>query len=363
MRERMQQNMNPIVNVLQQFGIDAAALPHGNGHINNTFLVDSNPRVILQRINTNVFKKPAEVMENIMAVTAHLRAKITENGGNPQKETLTFLTTKDGLPYYKTAEGDYFRAYYFVEDVVCLEVAKSPEDFAEVAHAFGRFQRMLSDFPADQLHETIERFHDTPNRFAQLEEAIAADRAGRVASVQAEIDLCRKFQKYASAIVDGIADGTVPLRVTHNDTKLNNVLLDGETRKGICVIDLDTVMPGSLLYDFGDAMRTGASTGAEDEIDLDQVQFDLAKFEAFTAAFIEELGDSMTARERELLPLSALIITLEQGTRFLADHINGDVYYHIHRENHNLDRARTQLKLVCEIEKLLPKMQEIVSKY
>ena len=355
--------MNPIVDVLERFGIDAAAIPHGNGHINNTFLVDCKPRVILQRINTSIFKNPAEVMGNIMAVTAYLREKIAESGGDPERETMTFLTTKEGLPYYKTADGDYWRACYFVEDTVCLEVAKSPEDFAEVAHAFGRFQRMLSNFPADRLAETIARFHDTPNRFAQLEEAIAADRAGRVASVEAEIALCRKFQKYASLIVDGIAEGTVPLRVTHNDTKLNNVLLDATTRKGICVIDLDTVMPGSLLYDFGDAMRTGASTGAEDEIDLAKVQFDLAKFEAFTAAFLEELGDSMTARERELLPYSALIITLEQATRVLADHINGDVYYHIHRDNHNLDRARTQLKLVCEIEALLPRMTEIVSKY
>ena len=355
--------MNAIANVLEQFGINAVALPHGNGHINNTFLVDSKPRVILQRINTNVFKNPERVMGNIMAVTAHLRKKIAAAGGDPARETLTFLTTKEGLPYYQTAEGDYFRAYYFVEDMICLEFAKSPADFAEVAHAFGRFQRMLADFPADRLHETIACFHDTPNRFAQLEEAIAADRVGRAKSVEAEIAEVRRYAKYASAIVDGIADGTVPLRVTHNDTKLNNALLDGKTRKGICVIDLDTVMPGSLLYDFGDAMRTGASTGAEDETNLDKVQFDLEKFEAFTAAFLEELGDSVTAKERELMPLSALIITVEQATRFLADHINGDVYFHVHRENHNLDRTRTQLKLAAEIEKLLPRMSEIVSKY
>ena len=359
----MQKRMNSIANVLGQFGIDAVALPHGNGHINNTFLVDSKPRVILQRINTNVFKNPERVMGNIMAVTAHLRKKIAEAGGDPARETLTFLTTKENLPYYQTAEGDYFRAYYFVEDMICLEVAKDPADFAEVAHAFGRFQRMLSDFPADRLHETIAHFHDTPNRFAQLEEAIATDRVGRAKSVEKEIGEVRKYAKYASLIVDGIADGTVPLRVTHNDTKLNNVLLDDKTRKGVCVIDLDTVMPGSLLYDFGDAMRTGASTGAEDEIDLDKVRFDLEKFEAFTAAFLEELGDSVTAKERELMPFSALIITVEQATRFLADYINGDVYFRTHREHHNLDRTRTQLKLAAEIEKLLPKMQEIVNKY
>ena len=355
--------MEKLVHILEQFGVKAEALPHGNGHINSTFLVDSKPRVILQRINTNVFHHPEQVMENIMAVTSYLREKIKEAGGDPKKETLTFLRTKDGLPYYKTADGDYYRMYYFVEDTLSLEQAQTPADFAEAAHGFGRFQRMLADFPADQLYETIEKFHDTANRFAQLEQAIAGDAAGRAASVADEIAFARKYAKYATAITDAIAEGTVPLRVTHNDTKLNNVLLDAKTRKGICVIDLDTVMPGSMLYDYGDALRFGASTGTEDEIDLDKIHFDLEKFEAFTAAFLEELGDSMTARERELLPLSALIITVEQGTRFLADYINGDLYYHIHREHHNLDRARTQLKLAAEIEKLLPKMQEIVNKY
>ena len=355
--------MSELANILEQFGIDAGALPHGNGHINRTYLVDSNPRVILQRINTDVFKKPEEVMENVMAVTSYLRERISERGGNPDKETLTFLRARDGKPYYKTAAGDYYRAYYFVEDTVSLEQAETPEDFAEAAHGFGRFQQMLASFPADKLYETIERFHDTANRYRQLDEAIEKNASGRLDSVKAEVDFALARRKYASKITDAIANGSVPLRVTHNDTKLNNVLLDAKTRKATCVIDLDTVMPGSLLYDFGDALRFGASTGAEDEQDLDKIHFDLVKFEAFTAAFLSEVGGDLTAKERELLPLSVLMMTLECGIRFLADHINGDVYFGIHRENHNLDRARTQFKLVSEIETCLDQMARIAEKY
>ena len=341
--------MSELANILYQFGIDASALPHGNGHINRTYLVDSDPRVILQRINTAVFKKPEEVMENIMAVTSYLRERIAQRGGNPDKETLTFLRARDGKPYYKTEEGDYYRAYRFVEDTVSLEAAERPEDFAEAARGFGRFQQMLADFPADKLYETIPLFHDTANRFCQLDDAIAANASGRAESVEKEIAFAMDHRHYARTITDAIADGSVPLRVTHNDTKLNNVLLDKDTMRACCVIDLDTVMPGSLLYDFGDALRFGASTGAEDEQDLDKIHFDLVRFEAFTEGFLSEVGKDLTAKERELLPVSVLMMTLECGIRFLADHINGDVYFGIHRENHNLDRARTQFKLVYEI--------------
>ena len=355
--------MSELATILHEFGVKADALPHGNGHINRTYLVDSTPRVILQRINTAVFKKPEEVMENIMAVTSYLRERIAERGGDPDRETLTFLRARDGKPYYKTDAGDYYRAYRFVEDTVSLESADTPADFAEAAHGFGRFQQMLADFPADKLYETIELFHDTANRFRQLDDAIAQNASGRAADVQAEIDFAMAHRHYATMITDAIADGSVPLRVTHNDTKLNNVLLDAATRRACCVIDLDMVMPGSVLYDFGDALRFGASTGAEDEQDLDKIHFDLAKFEAFTAAFLSEVGADLTARERELLPVSVLMMTLECGIRFLADHINGDVYFGIHRENHNLDRARTQFKLVYEIEQSLGAMSAIVGKY
>jgi len=355
--------MSELVEILDQFGVKADALPHGNGHINRTYLVDSTPRVILQRINTAVFTKPAEVMENIMAVTSYLREKLKAAGADPTRGTLTFLRAKDGKPYYKTAEGDYYRAYYFVEDTVSLESVENLNDFTEAARGFGKFQKMLADFPADQLYETIEKFHDTPNRYRQLDEALANNRSGRAKEVQTEIDFALSHRKYASMITDAIADGSVPLRVTHNDTKLNNVLLDAATNKAICVIDLDTVMPGSMLYDFGDALRFGASTGAEDETDLDKIHFDLTKFEAFTKGFLGELGDSITQKERALLPLSVLMMTLECGIRFLADHINGDVYFSIHREGHNLDRCRTQFKLVAEIEEKLDEMAAIVAKY
>ena len=355
--------MNELAKILTAFGIDASALPHGNGHINRTYLVDSEPRVILQRINTNVFKRPVEVMENIFAVTSFLREKIVQAGGDPNRETLTFLRTTDGLPYYKSEEGDYYRAYYFVGNTVSLESVEKLEDFAEAARGFGKFQKMLADFPAERLYETIEKFHDTPDRYRQFKEALEEDRASRAASVRKEIDFALSHEKYADTITRAIADGSVPLRVTHNDTKLNNVLLDEKTRRAICVIDLDTVMPGSMLYDFGDALRFGASTGAEDEVDLDKIHFDLEKFEAFTAAFLSELGESITEKERELLPISVLMMTLECGIRFLGDHLNGDVYFQIHRENHNLDRCRTQFKLVSEIEEYLPQMSAIVAKY
>ncbi len=355
--------MSELSEILSQFGVEAGALPHGNGHINRTYLVDSTPRVILQRINTAVFTRPEEVMENIMAVTTFIKEKIEAAGGDPSRRTLSFLRTKDGLPYYKTKEGDYYRAYYFVEDTVSLEAVDNLSDFAEAAHGFGDFQRMLADFPAQKLYETIEKFHDTTNRYRQFFEALSENRAGRADTVEKEIAFAKAYEKYASVITDAIADGSVPLRVTHNDTKLNNVLLDAKTGKAICVIDLDTVMPGSMLYDFGDALRFGASTGAEDERDLDKIHFDLEKFEAFTKAFLEEVGESITPKERELLPLSVLMMTLECGVRFLTDHLNGDVYFSVHRENHNLDRCRTQFKLVAEIEEKLPLMKSIVAKY
>ncbi len=355
--------MSELAEILNQFGVRADALPHGNGHINRTYLVESTPRVILQRINTAVFHKPEEVMENIMAVTSFIKAKVEAEGGDASRRTLTFLRTKDGKPYYKTEEGDYYRAYYFIEDSISLEKVDRLSDFAEAAHGFGDFQRMLADFPAERLYETIEKFHDTVNRYRQFADALEENRAGRADTVRAEIEFAKAHEKYASVITDAIAEGSVPLRVTHNDTKLNNVLLDAKTGKAICVIDLDTVMPGSMLYDFGDALRFGASTGAEDETDLDKIHFDLERFEVYTKAFLEELGDSITKKERELLPMSVLMMTLECGIRFLADHLNGDVYFQIHRENHNLDRCRTQFKLVSEIEELLPRMAQIVAKY
>ncbi len=349
--------------ILSHFAVNVKTQPYGNGHINDTYLVEGLPCTILQRINTSIFKKPDEVMANIAAVTAHLRRKIEEAGGDPERETLTLVPTLDGKPYYIAPDGDCYRMYHFIKGAKSFEQAENPEMFAASAHAFGKFQRMLSDFPADQLYEVIPHFHDTPDRLRQFREALERDAAGRAASVKPEIDFVLAHADCVSCVVDAIADGSVPLRVTHNDTKLNNVMLDEVTHEGVCVIDLDTVMPGSMLYDFGDALRFGASTGAEDETDLSKIEFDLTYFEAFTKAFIEELGDTMTARERELLPFSALLLTLECGMRFLTDYLNGDTYFRIHREHHNLDRCRTQFKLVADMETKLDEMAKIVAKY
>ena len=349
--------------ILKQFGIEVETAPYGNGHINATYLVQSDPPTILQRINTDVFKNPYHVMENIAAVTAHLRKKIVAAGGDPMRETLTVVPTANGDPLYIDDDGSAYRVFYFIQNAQSFDPAETPELFAASAHGFGKFQQMLADFPAHTLHEVIPKFHDTGDRLRQFREALEKNAAGRADAVRAEIDFVLSHANCVSVVTDAIADGSVPLRVTHNDTKLNNVMMDDTTNKPVCVIDLDTVMPGSLLYDFGDALRFGASTGAEDETDLSKIEFDLTYFEAFTKAFLEEVGDSITPRERELLPFSALLMTLECGMRFLADHLNGDVYFRIHRENHNLDRARTQFKLVADMEQKMNQMAAIVAKY
>ena len=351
-----------IKDVIRHFRLEFRIDPYGNGHINDTYVADCNPRYILQRINNNVFKNPPEVMENIAKVCDYLREKIAAEGGNPDRETLSLIRADDGKAYYQASENDYFRVYKFVEDSLALDTPENPTQFYNAACAFGRFQRRLSDFPAGELHETIKDFHNTPKRFEALEDAIAKDVCGRAAEASAEIEFARARRGICSLIVDGMADGSIPLRVTHNDTKLNNVLFDAKTEKGLCVIDLDTVMPGSLLYDFGDALRSGGNTAAEDETNLDLVKFDLDMFEAFTKGFGEELAESFTEREIELLPMSAIILTFECGIRFLADYLSGDTYFKIHREKHNLDRARNQFKLVLDMESKMDEMKAIVKK-
>ena len=348
--------------ILSHFRVDTDIHAYGNGHINDTYLCDSTPRYILQRINSNVFKKPYEVMENIYNVTNHLRKKIKAAGGDADRETLTVIPTWEGESCYKADDG-YYRMYKFVENSLSYDIVENPVQLYYAGRAFGKFQMMLDDFPADELHETIVDFHNTPVRIAQLAEAEKNDAAGRLDSVSDEIAFAHEYSKYAHLIVDAIADGSVPLRVTHNDTKLNNVLFDDKTGEDVCVIDLDTVMPGSMLYDFGDALRFGASSGAEDETDLSKIYFDLEKYEQFAKGFLEKTKDCLTDKEKELLPVSALILTYECGIRFLADHLNGDTYFKVHRENHNLDRARNQFKLVSDIEKKLPEMKKIMEKY
>ena len=359
--DKKMKDINFASDILRHYDLDHISTPYGNGHINSTYLVGTSPRFILQRINTDIFRDPDGVMENILAVTSFLRAKIVAAGGDPMRETLTVIPTTDNHSYYRTPDGDCYRVYLFIENAVSIDSAPSPEVFAESARAFGKFQRMLSDFPAEKLHETIPHFHDTPDRLRIFRETLAKDPVGRAASVEPEIRFALDRAAEMGIITDAIADGSVPLRVTHNDTKLNNVMLDAKTGKGICVIDLDTVMPGSMLYDYGDSLRFGASTAAEDERDLDKVSFDLNYFRAYTKAYLEALGDSVTPRELELLPFAAKLMTLECGMRFLTDHIDGDHYFRIHRENHNLDRCRTQFRLVADMERKADEMSRIVA--
>lgn len=340
--------------------------PYGNGHINDTFLLvyeeaeGKNKRYILQRMNHEIFKNPAELMENIVHVTEYLRKQIEIQGGNPDRETLNVVKTRDGRNYYKDSLGNYWRIFLFVEDTVCLEKVKQPGDFYDSGAAFGNFQKLLADFPAARLHETIPNFHDTPSRYAAFEEAAAKDMLGRKRLAEKEIEFAVSRKAEASALADLLKEGKLPLRVTHNDTKLNNILFDRESGKALCIIDLDTVMPGLSLYDFGDSIRFGASTGAEDEQDLSRIEMDLELFEAFTKGYLEGCGGSLTKMETDLLPMGAKMMTYECGLRFLTDYLQGDTYFKTHRDGQNLDRARTQFKLVADMEKKWEAMQEIV---
>ncbi len=345
--------------VLCQFRINYNPQKYGNGHINDTYIIDSTPKYILQKINTNIFKNPDEVMENISRVTDFLRNKIKESGGNPDRETLTLIKTIAGSNFYRAENGDCFRMYKFIENCVSYDTADSVKLY-NAAKAFGKFQNMLSDFPASELHETIPRFHDTYKRFCDFKASLDRDIKGRAKSASEEIGFALKFEEDSKVIKDCLDSGKIPYRVTHNDTKLNNVMLDKDTDEGICVIDLDTVMPGSLLYDYGDALRFGASTAAEDEQDLSKVHFDLELFKAFTKGFLETVSNAITPEEIRLLPFSAKIITYECGIRFLTDYLDGDTYFKTSMENHNLYRARTQFKLVREITDKTQEMEKII---
>ena len=336
---------------IEQFALKGAAQScerYGNGHINETYLVTCpSARYILQKINTNVFKKPDELMQNIASVLRHQRSRVSDPRG-----CMALVPTRDGASWYQDESGAY-RCYDFVEGSICLDRAESEADFAESGAGFGAFQRMLADFPAHTLHETIPHFHDTPDRYRIFKEAVAADALGRAREVQREIDFALAHEKDAAALMEA----GLPLRVTHNDTKLNNVLLDAQTRKALCVIDLDTVMPGFAANDFGDSIRFGASTAAEDETDLSKVTMSLDLYAAFAGAFLGAC--SLTQPEIELLPMGAKLMTLECGVRFLTDYLQGDTYFRVHRPGHNLDRTRTQFKLVADMEAKWAEMARI----
>ena len=336
----------------------------GGGHINDTYLVTcKNGKYTLQRINDAVFTRPVEVMQNILLVTEHLAAGIRAAGGDPLRETLNVIKARDGKAYFHDEDAGYFRVFTFVDGARSYPKVERPEHFRNAARAFGRFQNMLDDFPAEQLHETIPNFHNTLSRFNDLMAAAEKDAAGRRSLVEKELAFAVERKEKCSLILNAIEAGEVPVRVTHNDTKYDNILIDDVTGEGICIIDLDTVMPGSMLYDYGDSLRFGTNAGDEDDRDLDRVYCDMELFEQFTAGYLEVLGSKLTPREIELMPMAGQIITLECGMRFLTDYLNGDTYFRTHRPDHNLDRARAQFKLVQDMESRCGDMAEIVNKY
>ena len=345
------------------------ALRFGQGHINDTFVVHTQPedascrRFILQRMSAAAFKRPDQLMENIMGVTEYLGREIESRGGDREREALRVIRPRNGEPYYTDSANGAWRVYPFVEDTICYQAAETPELFAASGRAFGRFQRLLQGYPAQTLHETIPHFHDTEDRLAKLKAALAADRLGRAAECRPELDFVLAREADCSVALQALRDGALPLRVTHNDTKLNNVLMDRDSGEGLCIIDLDTVMPGLSINDFGDSIRFGANHSAEDEKDLSKVNLDVSLFEAYTQAFLEGAGGTLTAAEIDHLPWGAKLMTFECGIRFLTDYLEGDVYFHTTRDGQNLDRCRTQFKLVSDMEAHWDELAEIVKKY
>lgn len=344
-------------------GAVTAVKANRTGHINSTFIVtvEGGQRYTLQILNTAIFKDPDGVMENIRAVTEHIRGGLAAEGGDTHRGTLRVVQTRDDVLGYTDPEGRYWRAYEFVENVVCRTTLDSSETFARVGEAFGDFQRRLADFDVSRLCESIPHFHNTKKRYSDFLAAVERDAAGRAESVAEEIRFITDRADKCALIVDALESGDLPLRVTHNDTKLSNILLDEVTEAAVCIIDLDTVMPGSSLYDFGDSIRSGASSAAEDEKDLDKVRFLPDMFKAYAAGFVKGTGGALTEKELEMLPDGGYVITLEQAIRFLGDYLDGDTYYHTDYPDHNLVRARTQLKLVAEMETYMPELRAFVA--
>jgi Ser/Thr protein kinase RdoA (MazF antagonist) len=334
------------------------------GHINETYIATYNQggvqlRYVLQKINTNVFKDPDAVMSNFVRVTTHQRRKVAAQGArDASRRTLTLVPTKEGGYYHRTKEGECWRTLVFVDGVRTFEAVESAAQAYEAGKAFGDFQSLLVDLPGKRLAETIPHFHNTRKRFEALQKAIAADRANRAHDAAKEIDFALKQEAIVDVILDALAKKQIPERVTHNDTKFNNVMLDVVTGKAMCVVDLDTVMPGCALYDFGDMVRTTTSPTLEDELDLSKVRMQMPMFKALARGYLETAGPFLTKNERALIAFAGKLITFTIGIRFLTDFLSGDVYFRVHRPQHNLDRARTQFKLVESIAKQEEAMQK-----
>lgn len=355
--------------IIAQFAVAGDVLrvqEYGSGHINTTYLVETEDHgtrtnYIFQRINTDIFHNVDQLMENVTGVTSYLKERIVKEGGDPGRETLQVIPLKTGESYCRSG-GDCYRMYRFITDATSFDAVERPEDFYESGVAFGNFQFLLADYPASTLHETIPDFHHTGKRFKAFCQAVEEDPLGRAARVQPEIGFLMEREKEMTLLTGMLERGELPLRVTHNDTKLNNIMIDNKTGKGICIIDLDTVMPGSSLYDFGDAIRFGANQAAEDETDLSRVSLDLPLYELYVKGYLLGCQGSLTPQEVKLLPMGAKMMTMECGMRFLTDFLLGDTYFRIHRKDHNLDRCRTQLALVADMEGKWQQMEAAVEK-
>jgi hypothetical protein len=353
-------DVNAVACEFQIDGEFAGATTHGSGHINDSYCVTfrqsgMSVRYFLQRINHRIFKNPLAVMENIQRVTSHLAAKVSREP-DCSRLVLTLISTRYGRAWHVDADGSYWRMYRFVENAQTYDAVESTGQAFQAANAFGRFQKLLVDLPAPRLHDTIKDFHHTPKRFMALEQAIVSDVAGRAVLAKTEIEVAFAHQSITSVLIDA----NLPERITHNDTKFNNVMLDEVTGEGICVIDLDTVMPGLVLHDFGDMIRTATSPAKEDERDLSKVTMQFSMFEALVRGYLASAGDFLTKAEKQLIVLSGKLMTFEQGIRFLTDYLQGDAYYKVSRGEHNLDRCRTQFKLLESIERQEERMDRLV---
>jgi hypothetical protein len=360
--------LNEIAAAFQCPGTYLGEEPYGSGHINDTYKAvykeaGREVHYIRQRVNHNIFKDVPGLMDNIGRVTRHQRLKFEAAGaGEINRRVLTLIPTLDGADYYKDTDGNFWRTYVFIEDAVGIDVIENTDQAYESAKAFGEFQCQLADMPG-RLIDTIPNFHHTRSRYDMLMQAIEADAHGRVADVQAEITFAKEHEAMVDVVIDLMASGEIPERVTHNDTKLNNVLIDITTGKGMCVIDLDTVMPGSVLYDFGDMIRTTTNQAVEDEPDPSKISMNIDYFEALVKGYLETASGFLTAKERELLAFSGKLITFEIGLRFLTDYLEGDTYFKTHREGQNIDRCRKQFKMVQSMEDQMDAMQKIVEEF
>lgn len=357
---------NQIKHILPHFcfeGVYESAEELHSGNINTTYhlLYRDGERLnqyILQNINTYVFRDPHAVMDNIEKITRHLRRRLKADGVDTSRRVLKIIPTHEGDNLH--VSGGYWRAYRYIDNATGYDAVTRPKQFEEAGRAFGEFQKLLCDFPAQDLHVTIPDFHNTTKRFYKFVQAVSDDKVGRVAALEPEIEFMFERRRAMGTIVRELDSGRLPLRVTHNDTKINNVMIDNETDRALCVIDLDTVMPGSALYDYGDAIRFGASTAAEDEPDLSKISLDMDKFALFTRGFLSEVDGFLTPHEIELLPLGMKVITCELAMRFLTDYIEGDMYFKVKSPTHNLTRARAQMKLLEDMEAKTEKLERFI---